>query len=281
MCWQHSCTNQQPGQVRLMRMATPVLYDDPQHGTCARIHVAGGSTHAQDWITLAKCSSLCADGFVYIDRFSAIELRGITDVQALNQQFQKLQLRATPVPVMASPLSAAAKQTAQELAAELDAVEGGPGLAVIAEDDSLPAGAAGVSLSIDKDGSLYLGRSPLGDAPTTPLTLRTAAQHYLEARKEATPLDHNASALAEPGPIGWLDEHLPAGIVDLGAGVHKGAIPAEFAQLIGQLEVDITVTPWGGLVFHNIAEGDAEVVLRVLAPRGFIFDINSPLLRAH
>ena len=114
-----------------------------------------------------------------------------------------------------------------------------------------------------------------------PLTPHAAARHYEEALQCAEAGEHTSSALAEPGPIGWLDEHLPAGIVDLGAGVHKGAIPAEFAQLIGQLEVDITVTPWGGLVFHNIAEGDAEVVLRVLAPRGFIFDINSPLLHAH
>ena len=89
----------------------------------------------------------------------------------------------------------------------------------------------------------------------------------------------DAELNAEPGPIGWLDEHQAEGVVDLGAGVYQGAIPAQFAQLIGQLEVNITVTPWGGLVFHDIAEGDAEVVLRVLAPRGFIFDINSPLLR--
>ena len=126
-----------------------------------------------------------------------------------------------------------------------------------------------------------LKREPsLGDAPSAPLTPQAAAHHYEEALQGTESLEHDASALAEPGPIGWLDDHLPAGVVDLGAGVHRGAIPAEFAQLIGQLEVDITVTPWGGLVFHNIAEGDAEVVLRVLAPRGFMFDINSPLLRA-
>lgn len=260
-------------------MFTPALFEDPQYGTCIRIHVAGGSTHAQDWVTLAQCASAVADGYVYIDRFSAIELRGIKDAEALNQQLQELQLRATAMPVLASPLSAEAKQTAQDIAAELGTAEGGPGLAVIAHDD-VPTGAAAVSFSIDGDGALRLERSPLDDAPSAPLTPRAAAHHYEEALQGAESLEHNASALVESGPIGWLDDHLPAGVVDLGAGVHRGAIPAEFAQLIGQLEVDITVTPWGGLVFHNIAEGDAEVVLRVLAPRGFIFDINSPLLRA-
>ncbi|MDY5840914.1 MAG: precorrin-3B synthase, partial [Corynebacterium camporealensis] len=77
---------------------------------------------------------------------------------------------------------------------------------------------------------------------------------------------------------GWLADHLPAGRVDLGAGLHRGILPADFAELIGRLEVDITVTPWQGVIFHDIADGDADVVLRVLAPRGFIFDVNSPLL---
>ena len=113
-------------------MFTPALFEDPQYGTCIRIHVAGGSTHAQDWVTLAQCASAVADGYVYIDRFSAIELRGIKDAEALNQQLQELRLRATAMPVLASPLSAEAKHTAQDIVAELEAAEGGPGIAVIA-----------------------------------------------------------------------------------------------------------------------------------------------------
>ena len=92
-------------------MFTPALFEDPQYGTCIRIHVAGGNTHAQDWVTLAQCASAVADGYVYIDRFSAIELRGIKDAEALNQQLQQLQLRATAMPVLASPLSAAVSYT--------------------------------------------------------------------------------------------------------------------------------------------------------------------------
>ena len=155
-------------------MLTPALFEDPQYGTCIRIHVAGGSTHAQDWVTLAQCASAVADGYVYIDRFSAIELRGIKDAEALNQQLQELRLRATAMPVLASPLSAEAKHTAQDIAAELEAAEGGPGIAVIAHDD-VPTGAAAVSLSIDGDGALRLERSPLGDAPSAPNSAALAA----------------------------------------------------------------------------------------------------------
>lgn len=281
MRWQHSCAMPSWLPVTLVRMFTPELYDDPRYGTCARIRVAGGSTKAQDWVLLAQCASTLADGFVYIDRFSVVELRGIKDVEALNGQLQELELCPTSVPVVASPLSAAAKEVAQKVAAELGGVQaGGLNLAVIAHDDDMPVGSDVVSLKLGEDGSLHLAQSPLAEAPTAPLTPHTAARHYEEALQCADSVEQSASVLTDPGPIGWLDKHLPEGIVDLGAGVHRGAIPAEYAQLIGQLEVDITVTPWGGLVFHNIAEGDAEVVLRVLAPRGFIFDINSPLLRA-
>ncbi|MDO5031601.1 hypothetical protein [Corynebacterium sp.] len=87
-----------------------------------------------------------------------------------------------------------------------------------------------------------------------------------------------AGPAAEAMPIGWLADRTTAGRVDLGAGLHRGLLPAEYAELIAHLEVPISITPWRGLIFHDLAEGDAEVVLRVLAPRGFIFDINSPLL---
>ncbi len=53
-------------------MLTPALFEDPQYGTCIRIHAAGGSTHAQDWVILAQCASDVADGYVYIDEIDKI-----------------------------------------------------------------------------------------------------------------------------------------------------------------------------------------------------------------
>lgn len=82
----------------------------------------------------------------------------------------------------------------------------------------------------------------------------------------------------DPRPIGWLAEGCKPGQVSLGAAVMGRALPAAYADLLGALEVPISITERGTLVFHDIAEGDADVVLRVLAPRGFVFDADSPHL---
>ena len=254
-------------------MQYPKFFQHPESGTCLRLHVVGGLTSPNDWIHLGYCATHWADGSVYIGPNSTIELRGVTDKAQLAAELDKLELQSFHLPVLASPLSATAKQAALQLSTHLNTERPGlESLAVTAPTNDLPASAAQVSMRLLDDAAAHLQR--LGSLCTKEAEA-TEADGAEAKRTGAT----GAELTTEPGPIGWLDEHQAEGVVDLGAGVHQGAIPAQFAQLIGQLEVDITVTPWGGLVFHDIAEGDAEVVLRVLAPRGFIFDINSPLLR--
>lgn len=265
-------------------MHYPEFFQHPESGTCLRLHVVGGFTSPNDWIHLGYCAAHWADGSVYIRPNSAIELRGVTDKAQLAAELDKLELQSFHIPVLASPLSAAAKQAARELATHLNTEQPGlESLAITTTDDDLPASATQVSMRLLDDATLDIIQSPATNSPTAGLSLADAAAHLQRLGAQSTETKgtgaSGAELNAEPGPIGWLDEHQADGVVDLGAGVHQGAIPAQFAQLIGQLEVAITVTPWGGLVFHDIAEGDAEVVLRVLAPRGFIFDINSPLLR--
>lgn len=265
-------------------MHYPKFFQHPESGTCLRLHVVGGFTSPNDWIHLGYCAAHWADGSVYIRPNSAIELRGVTDKAQLAAELDKLELQSFHIPVLASPLSAAAKQAARELATHLNTEQPGlESLAITTTDDDLPGSATQVSMRLLDDATLNITHSPATNSPTAGLSLADAAAHLQRLGAQSTETKgagaSGAELNAEPGPIGWLDEHQADGVVDLGAGVHQGAIPAQFAQLIGQLEVAITVTPWGGLVFHDIAEGDAEVVLRVLAPRGFIFDINSPLLR--
>lgn len=265
-------------------MHYPEFFQHPESGTCLRLHVVGGFTSPNDWIHLGYCAAHWADGSVYIRPNSAIELRGVTDKAQLAAELDKLELQSFHIPMLASPLSAAAKQAARELAAHLYTEQPGlESLAITTTDDDLPASATQVSMRLLDDATLDIIQSPATNSPTAGLSLADAAAHLQRLGAQSTETKGTGASgselNAEPGPIGWLDEHQADGVVDLGAGVHQGAIPAQFAQLIGQLEVAITVTPWGGLVFHDIAEGDAEVVLRVLAPRGFIFDINSPLLR--
>lgn len=264
-------------------MHYPEFFQHPESGTCLRLHVVGGFTSPNDWIHLGYCAAHWTDGSVYIRPNSAIELRGVTDKAQLAAELDKLELQSFHIPVLASPLSAAAKQAARELATHLNTEQPGVESLAITATDDLPASATQVSMRLLDDATLNITQSPAADIPTAGLSLADAAAHLQRLGAQSTEtkggVTSDAELNAEPGPIGWLDEHQAEGVVDLGAGVYQGAIPAQFAQLIGQLEVNITVTPWGGLVFHDIAEGDAEVVLRVLAPRGFIFDINSPLLR--
>lgn len=265
-------------------MHYPEFFQHPESGTCLRLHVVGGFTSPNDWIHLGYCAAHWADGSVYIRPNSAIELRGVTDKAQLAAELDKLELQSFHIPMLASPLSAAAKQAARELATHLYTEQPGlESLAITTTDDDLPASATQISMRLLDDATLDIIQSPATNSPSAGLSLADAAAHLQRLGAQSTETKgtgaSGAELNAEPGPIGWLDEHQADGVVDLGAGVHQGAIPAQFAQLIGQLEVAITVTPWGGLVFHDIAEGDAEVVLRVLAPRGFIFDINSPLLR--
>lgn len=79
------------------------------------------------------------------------------------------------------------------------------------------------------------------------------------------------------GPIGWLDQ--PDGRVTLAAGLRFGVLPARLADFLVAVEHPITVTPWRSVLLHDLDEGVAEQVVRVLAPMGLIFDANSPWLR--
>ncbi|GAA1473906.1 precorrin-3B synthase [Corynebacterium felinum] len=78
-------------------------------------------------------------------------------------------------------------------------------------------------------------------------------------------------------PIGWIDN--PDGTVTLGVGLQFGFLSAQVATLLGVIGAHTSITPWSSLVIHNLAEGDAEAVAKVLAPQGLIFDANSPWLK--
>lgn len=98
----------------------------------------------------------------------------------------------------------------------------------------------------------------------------TAAHPFDDARLGAP-----APAHAGP-PIGWLEQN--DGRVALGAGVPGGVLSAELAQYLAAIDRPIAVTPWRSVIVVDLDEGAADVVLRVLAPKGLVFDADSPLL---
>lgn len=258
---------------------------------------AGGVVSPEQWLALGQAAREHADGYIYLEEHSVINLRGVQDTQALGD----VPLPTSPAHVLASPLSLRARRVAQRLAealadvdqdasgiapATLFGVDGGAG-------DLLSHGvAAGLQLSGDEaeeaEGAATARLIRDGE-PTGPLLGLTDAisqlvDYAVNASTDhlaARPHDISAAGAASTPPalpIGWLTEHTKPGRVDLGAGLQDGVLPGEYAGLIAQLGAPISVTPWRGLVIHDLAEEDADVVLRVLAPRGFIFDANSPAL---
>ncbi|HCT9179665.1 TPA: cobalamin biosynthesis protein [Corynebacterium aurimucosum] len=262
-----------------------------------RFHPAAGVVTPEQWLALGQAAREHGDGHVYLEEHSVISLRGVSNEQALGD----VPLPTAAAHVLASPLSLQARRVAQRVADALSEEEGtSPAItraAVFGVDggagDLLAHGvAAGLQLSggsAGQDEEADSARLILEGAATGPaLGLSDAISQLVDYVVEASAENPEAIdrlSLATPAglaqsdaPIGWLTEHTAPGRVDLGAGLQDGVLPAEYAGLIAQLGAAITVTPWQGLVIHDLAEGDADVVLRVLAPRGFIFDANSPAL---
>lgn len=78
-------------------------------------------------------------------------------------------------------------------------------------------------------------------------------------------------------PIGWLD-HSAGGLVTLGAAVADGELDGRQLQFLAALERPVVITPWRTLLLCDLDELAAEQVVRVLAPLGFVFDADSPVL---
>ncbi|WP_295803113.1 cobalamin biosynthesis protein [uncultured Corynebacterium sp.] len=264
---------------------------------------AGGVVTPEQWLALGQAAREHADGYVYLDEHSVVTLRGVDD----EADMSSVSLPHSAPHVVASPLSLHARTLAARVAEELAAamaehevaltrlvhtvvgIDGGHG-DIVAHGVSLglqlhdPTDTTEVRLI--RKGQVFGEALALDDAlPTlidSILTAVTSApiagESTFSAKAEGADSNRGSTASAQ-APIGWLTEHTAEGRVDLGAGLHKGVLPGEYAGLIAQLDVPITVTPWRGLVLHDLADGDADVVLRVLAPRGFIFDAQSPYLQ--
>lgn len=79
-------------------------------------------------------------------------------------------------------------------------------------------------------------------------------------------------------PVGWIDS--PDGSVSLLAVTELAIIEHRLAEFLGAIDTDTTISPDRVLGIHGLSEGQAEQVVRVLAPMGLIFDANSPWVHA-
>jgi precorrin-3B synthase len=77
-------------------------------------------------------------------------------------------------------------------------------------------------------------------------------------------------------PVGWIGQD--DGRVALGAAVRLGVLEAQVAEYLAAPEAPLVITPWRSVLVCDLDEGVADVALRVLAPRGLVFDEHSPWL---
>ncbi|MGL4305752.1 MAG: precorrin-3B synthase [Mycobacteriaceae bacterium] len=96
----------------------------------------------------------------------------------------------------------------------------------------------------------------------------------LSLMSTAKPLTFN---LKDQAPIGWIEQI--NGKIALGAGVRFGQLDARTLEFLAAAQSPLILTPWKSLLLVDLSESAADAVLRVLAPRGLIFDAHSPWLQ--
>jgi precorrin-3B synthase len=77
-------------------------------------------------------------------------------------------------------------------------------------------------------------------------------------------------------PVGWLVQD--DGRIALGAAVPLGVLQARVADYLAVIGAPMVITPWRSVLVFDLDEGVADAALRVLAPLGLVFDVNSPWL---
>ncbi|APT82616.1 cobalamin biosynthesis protein CobG [Corynebacterium ammoniagenes] len=248
--------------------------------TALRLFPAGGITSSQDWLELAETARAFADANVYLTAHSTVELRNITQLDQAVERLSATSLHTSSCRVVASPLNARARQLAHSIGTAVpDSAAENLVVGVDAGDGTIESQGLDVCVYLAESSSEVRVSTAEQELSTTITEAPQAVAqllHKLGSNNDAELFD--ATLPTTELPIGWLAEHMPEGRVELGVGLYQGVMHADIAELVGRMEVPVTITPWKGLIFHDLAEADAEVVVRVLAPRGLIFDVNSPFL---
>lgn len=102
-----------------------------------------------------------------------------------------------------------------------------------------------------------------------------SAGPLLDAVRSAGLSPASGETTAPEGEIGWLAQE--DGLVHLGAGLPLGVLSSRMARMLDVIEAPVTLCRDRVLRIEGLGESVAEQVVRVLAPQGLIFDVNSPL----
>jgi len=288
-------------------------------GPLARVRLPGGRLHPEQLAALAEATREVGNGNIELTSRGNVQLRQVADAADLAQRLESAGLLPSYTHervrnIIASPSAGrvSGQPDVHGLVAELDAglladarLAGLPGRVLFGLDDGRgdvsganpDIGAHATTndqfavLLAGRDSGIRVSESDIVDV------LLAAAHGFLELSSgqwrlheidngvarivDLLGLDSSSERLTLEGasepPIGWLPQD--DGLVSLGAGVPLGSLPARTAEFVAAIERPVLITVHRGLVITDLAEAPAEQVVRVLAPMGLIFDVNSPWLQ--
>jgi precorrin-3B synthase len=255
-------------------------------------------------VALAHVSAAFGSATLELTRRGDLQIPAVTDAGAAAAAVAEVGLLPpSNCTIVASPLSGRVGGIADVRAwvAELDAaIQAEPVLAQLPDgflfslddgrDDVSGLGAdVGVHV-VDDHAALVLAGRDTGVRLTIRELVETmiaVAMRFVEVRGEAW----RVSELADPSalwpgallgngfrrvtrsPVGWIEQD--DGRVALGAAVPQGMLPARVAEYLAAIEAPLVVTPWRSMLVCDLDEVVADTALRVLAPMGLVFDVNS------
>ncbi|MGE2720736.1 precorrin-3B synthase [Mycolicibacterium celeriflavum] len=295
-----------PGALQVHRAAD---------GALARMRLPGGVISAAQLQTLAHAASEWGAGTLELTSRGNLQLRGVTDTEAVAQAAAAAGLLPSPTHervrnIVASPLSGRVGSATdiRGLVTELDAairadadLAALPGRFLFGIDDGR-GDISGLAVDVGvhfggETAALLLAGRDTGvrlTASAAVSTMISVARRFAVERGKAwriKELGDNDALLGEltpsaaPGatwpavtrpPVGWL--HQDDGRIALGAAVPLGVLPARTAEFLAAIEAPMAITPWRSVLVFDLTEDVADVALRVLAPLGLVFDENSPWL---
>lgn len=266
--------------------------------------------------SLAHAAAQFGSATLELTSRASVQLRGVTDTAAVADAVTGAGLLPSPTHervrnIISSPLSGriGGDVDVRPWVTELDAalcadpvLAGLPGRFFFGLDDGTGdvsglRGDVGVHALDDNSLALLLSGVDTGvrlqPSQVIP-TLLDVARRFVEVRgnnwritelADAGSLLDGYTPTAEPGrtwpartrgPVGWLPQR--DGRITLGAGVPLGVLPSRTAEYLAAIDAPIVITPWRSLLVCDLSEEVADVSLRVLAPQGLVFDVNSPWL---
>lgn len=285
-------------------------------GELARVRLPGGMITATQLEAVALAATDFGSSTLELTSRGNLQLRGVHDTDSVAGLLSHAGLLPSPTHervrnIVASPLSGRSGGVAdvREIVVALDtAVQCDPGLTELpgrflfgvddGRGDVSGLGAdAGVHVLDDATAALLLAGRDTGvrlDLADAVATLVAIANRFIDIRGKAwrtAELEDPLSLLgpltpvATAGrtwpadtrpPVGWIEQ--TDGRVALGAAAPLGVLDAETARYLAAVGAPMAITAWRSILLFDLDAEIADVALRVLAPRGLIFDERSPWL---